>query len=106
MAYIWSVISGDEIISSIFFTIFHNRLTLLLPTTNEKGYSKRANIFLVNHLIRTYQNSNYILDFEGSEIPGVRNFYESFGAVPEYYYIHNYESVLIQYIKKFKHLFQ
>ena len=95
-AKIWSVVDGNELVSAIFFTVFKNRLTLLLSTTNQKGYDIRANIILLLQLMRTYQNSNYILDFEGSEIPGVRDFYQSFGAKPEYYYIHSYQHRLIE----------
>jgi hypothetical protein len=35
---------------------------------------------LITTIIKKYQNSDYILDFEGSMVKGVASFYKSFGA--------------------------
>jgi hypothetical protein len=40
---------------------------------------------IVDELIRSYSNSNYTLDFEGSNIPSVARFFGGFGSRPEVY---------------------
>ena len=44
-----------------------------------------AMTLLITTIIKKYQNSEYILDFEGSMVKGVASFYKSFGAEKEVY---------------------
>jgi hypothetical protein len=44
-----------------------------------------AMTLLITTIIRKFQNSDYILDFEGSMVNGVASFYKSFGAEKEVY---------------------
>lgn len=92
--------SENKLISAVFLTEFQNRLTLLLSSTNKKGYKLRANSFLISELIKKYAGTRFILDFEGSEIPGVKDFYKSFGAMEEYYYFYRKENKWVQRVKK------
>ena len=41
---------------------------------------------LMDHVIKTYAASNYILDFEGSMIKELASFFKSFGAQKEIYF--------------------
>ncbi len=59
--------------------------------------------FLVESILYTYQNQNYLLDFEGSELEGVARFYKGFGATNmAYFYYKKYNIKLLQVIKKIK----
>ena len=68
-----------------------NRLYLLQSTTLPAGRLKEANYFLLDNVIREFSNRDMILDFEGSDIPGIAHFYKNFGAVnqPYYFFRHN-----------------
>jgi hypothetical protein len=68
-----------------------NRLYLLQSTTLPEGRQKEANYFLLDKIIQEFSNQDIILDFEGSDIPGIAHFYQNFGAAnqPYYFYKHN-----------------
>lgn len=63
------------------------RLYNVANTTTTKGKTLSANYFLFRSLIQEFASSGLIVDFEGSEIPGVRKFYEGFGAIPKPYFM-------------------
>lgn len=63
------------------------RIVYLAPASNERGKEECAMFAVVDTLIRRNAESATILDFEGSLIPGVRRFYEGFGAQLEPYYL-------------------
>jgi len=84
---IWGIKENQEILSAMVWLKDDFRLTYLLPVTNSKAKNKGLPTFLVSELIAEYSNSNYVLDFEGSMIPGVASFYRSFGATKESYFL-------------------
>jgi hypothetical protein len=49
-----------------------------------------------------YAGTNYILDFEGSDIEGIANFYQQFGSIPQPYYSLSYNHLpwLLRLVKK------
>jgi len=67
------------------------RLTLLQSTTLPAGRPLHANHYLLDQLIREWAGSGIVLDFEGSDIPGITHFYKNFGSIdqPYYFYRHN-----------------
>ncbi len=67
------------------------RLFLLLFTTLPEGRQVDAGHFLIDRLVREWAASGLILDFEGSDHPGVARFYHSFGSLdqPYFFYRHN-----------------
>lgn len=68
------------------FFLSHNRIYYLFGAPNEKGRGLRATYFLINKAIEKYSNSEYVLDFEGSDIPSVAHFYQQFNPQKETYY--------------------
>ncbi len=83
---VWNVYMDDALIAGLFWIIDDHRITYLAPIATVKA--KKANIptYIVNQLIKAYENTHYILDFEGSMIDGVAKFYKSFGAKNEIYF--------------------
>lgn len=63
----------------------NNRIYNIAPSTLPQGRSLNAQHFLIHSLIKEFANTNYILDFEGSDIPGIEAFYKKFGATNQPY---------------------
>lgn len=66
-------------------------LYYVLAAPNEAGRNQKATYFFINELIRQNAGKALKLDFEGSDLKNVADFYLSFGpeAEPYYYYQHN-----------------
>lgn len=62
------------------------RIYNLMSCTTPEGRDLRAGHFLYDNLIKEFSQTGFILDFEGSDIPGVKHFYKSFGAIAQPYY--------------------
>jgi len=74
-----------EIAACIFFFRWKNRFYYLLPVSSPEGKKLSAMRFLLDRFIAEFSGKNYLLDFEGSTIPSVAQFYHNFGAVAEIY---------------------
>ncbi|HTS44639.1 MAG TPA: GNAT family N-acetyltransferase [Puia sp.] len=85
--------SSNELLSIAIFFIDNKRLYNVMSTTLPKGRDIGANHFLYDELIREFSGKNIILDFEGSEIPGIASFYQKFGALNEPYYFFRYNNL-------------
>lgn len=62
---------------------------------------------LIDEMIKEYADTTHIFDFEGSDIPGVAQFFRSFGSEAHYYHRYDYSAVsglnkLISTIKKWR----
>ena len=44
-----------------------------------------AGHFLLDNIIKEFSQTGLVLDFEGSDIPGIEHFYKSFGAINQPY---------------------
>ncbi|MCF6222532.1 MAG: hypothetical protein L3J34_02260 [Flavobacteriaceae bacterium] len=84
--HIWSVINSGKIIGGLVWLQSKTRITYLLPLADAEAKNNNVPTFLINELIKENQNTNVVLDFEGSMIEGVAKFYKSFGAKTEIYY--------------------
>lgn len=76
----------NKLLGGAFFIISNNRITYLFSAINQQGRDLQAMSLIINSVIKTYAQSDYILDFEGSMLPGVAAFFNSFGAQQESYY--------------------
>lgn len=76
--------AGDLLASCIFF-YSHNRAYYILVGNHPDSRNTGASHALIDAFIKDYAGKNMLLDFEGSDIPGLASFYSSFGAVNEPY---------------------
>ena len=92
---VYEVRCGEEKYAVAIFLKKNSRLYYLFPASSVLGKKYSAMFLLIDTLIRKYAGSNMILDFEGSEIDGVRRFYEGFGAVGNPYYFFEKQILLL-----------
>lgn len=86
--YFLSVLYKEKMIGSAFFLSCFNRDILIFHATEESFKEYHPITYLINYYIHNNANNNKLLDFEGSNIPGVYRFYKGFGAKENNYYIH------------------
>ena len=67
-----------------------DRLYLLMSVCSPDGRKMEANHFLLDNLIREFAATNTILDFDGSEIPGIAHFYRNFGGFDQPFFFYRY----------------
>lgn len=84
---IYSVKNEEEVVSVAFFTKYRNRFYYSQSAASEMGRKLFATDFILNYIIEKHAKTPTILDFEGSEIPGVGKFMERFGAKNQPYMV-------------------
>lgn len=62
------------------------RLYYLLGAPTKEGRTMRATYFFIDAMVRRFATSRKLFDFEGSDIPEVAKFYQSFSPEVENYY--------------------
>jgi hypothetical protein len=79
-----------------------NRLYNIMNTTTEAGRKTEANHFLLDAIISEFEGEDLIFDFEGSDLPGVKIFYEKFGVTnqPYFHYHFNHLPFPLRLFKK------
>jgi hypothetical protein len=94
--------STNTLIAAAFFLSSNQKSIYLAASSNAIGTEKSAMFLLIDTFIQKNAGKNIILDFEGSNIPGVARFYGGFGGKPQTYYsIHqNRLPKLLRYFKK------
>jgi hypothetical protein len=80
------VFSGSELVAGLMFFHYKNRFVYALGAPTPSGRQLNALTYVFAFLIQKFENSNQILDFEGSNIPSVADFYASFGAEKSHFY--------------------
>ena len=83
---IYHVLSENEICASAFFLKWKDRIISLQTANNNLGREKRALYRLMNQIIKENAGNYKLLDFAGSNIPGVAEWNSSFGAENQHYY--------------------
>jgi hypothetical protein len=79
----WEVLSqqGERIAGAV-FAKNNRKIYYLLAWNNEEGRSAAASHLLMDQVIAAHAGSDIVLDFEGSDVPGIAHFFEGFGAEP------------------------
>ena len=72
--------SENELISVLCLLRSKERFIYLLPISSEAGKSSSAMFWIINEIIRRNAETPKLLDFEGSRIEGIAQFYQGFGA--------------------------
>jgi lipid II:glycine glycyltransferase (peptidoglycan interpeptide bridge formation enzyme) len=71
----------NELLASAIFFFSHNRAYYILVGNHPDGKTIGASHLLIDAFIKDHAGKDMLLDFEGSDIPGLAFFYSSFGAV-------------------------
>jgi hypothetical protein len=81
-----AIVSSDgRMLAGGIFLRSQHQIHYLSGWSSRLGRSMNAARFIIDHVIREYTGQSFILDFEGSDIPGVAQFFSSFGAVAHKY---------------------
>lgn len=78
--------AGGELVYAGLLINDGKRLYYLLGAPSVKGREMRATYFFLDSIIQTFSGAGMILDFEGSDIPSVAEFYRSFAPEMEHYH--------------------
>jgi hypothetical protein len=70
----------NELLASCVFFFSHNRAYYILVGNHPNGKTIGASHMLIDSFIKDHAGKDMLLDFEGSDIPGLASFYQSFGA--------------------------
>jgi hypothetical protein len=76
----------NELLAIVLLLKDERRLYNIMNSTTIEGRKTEANHFLFDNILKEFAGNNLMFDFEGSNIPGVKNFYEKFGAMNQPYY--------------------
>lgn len=92
----------SQLMASALLLFDGKRLYNIMNTTTELGRKTEANHFLLNAVIEEFSGNNILLDFEGSDLPGVKSFYLNFGVVNQPYFKVRYNNLPwpIKYVKR------
>lgn len=82
-----------DLLSSALFLQDEKRIYNIMNATSDMGRSEKANHLLFYQVIQAFSEKDLILDFEGSSIPGIKQFYEGFGCYEETYYLWHFNKL-------------
>lgn len=75
-----------EILCAACFLVWNNQVLYLAGASSPVGKQNSAMFLVMEHIIRQYAATDFVLDFEGSNLPGVAQFFRGFGAKSSNYY--------------------
>lgn len=82
-----------DILSTALLLCDGKRMYNMMNTTTANGRRQSANHFLFDAIIHEFAGQKIIFDFEGSDLPGVKAFYENFGGINAPYYFIKYNQL-------------
>jgi hypothetical protein len=86
MASVYGIHSAsNELIACCAFLYSHNRAYYVLVGNHPNGRISGASHALIDTFIKEHAGTDLTLDFEGSDIAGIAQFYKSFGGLEEKY---------------------
>jgi lipid II:glycine glycyltransferase (peptidoglycan interpeptide bridge formation enzyme) len=102
-AEVWGAFTQEKkLCAGVVWLIKNNRAVFLFSATDVQAKKIGAMYFLIDTFIRENAGKNIILDFEGSNLPGLAKFYKGFGS-KEYVYLQvrkNNLPKLIRWLKR------
>lgn len=88
-----AVDNKGELMSIVLLLNDGKRIYNVMNTTTDTGRKTGANHFLLDSVIREFSAKDLLFDFEGSDLPGVKSFYENFGPVSQPYFRLKYNNL-------------
>ncbi len=76
---------NGELLAAVILLKDNNRLFNIISCLTETGKYQGANHFLYDKIIQEFCNTDYILDFEGSDVKGIADFYRRFQSINQPY---------------------
>jgi hypothetical protein len=76
---------SGKLLSTGLFLKDEKRIYNIASTTLPDGRTLEANHFLMDALIKEFAGTGLLLDFEGSDLPGVARFYQKFSPIAQPY---------------------
>lgn len=76
----------EELLASAILLKDDYRLYLLINAITTRGRQQSSNHLLIDSIIREFSDTHLMLDFEGSEITGVQDFYRNFHPKDQPYF--------------------
>ncbi len=76
----------NQLVSVGFLLHGLGRIILLASASSSEGRAVSSMRFLIDRIISWNAGRNLILDFEGSNLPGIASFFAGFGSTPTNYY--------------------
>lgn len=73
-------------LATVVFIQDQYRIYNIMPSTLPEGRKMFAMHYLLDECFKANVGQQLLFDFEGSDIPGVKSFYEQFGGIDEGYY--------------------
>lgn len=92
---------NGEIVCSAVLLKDKRRIYNIANAVTKNSRPLKANSLLYDRIIREFAGTNLLLDMEGSDLPGVKQFYEKFGVTdqPYFHYHHNRLPAIMRYFK-------
>ena len=92
---------GKNLLATAVLLRKNKRLYLIQSTTLAEGRKVEANYHLIDQILREFGGTDFLLDFEGSDIPGIAHFYKNFGGIDEPYFFYRFNRLplLIRWLK-------
>ena len=79
-AEVWGAFSDASLCAGVVWLNKGDRSIFLFSATDERAKKTGAMFYLIDQFIRENVGTNRILDFEGSNLPGLARFYKGFGS--------------------------
>jgi hypothetical protein len=94
--------ANNQLLSVALLLKDNKRFYNLINYTTDQGRKQEANYFLYDNMLKEFSTQEMIFDFEGSDLPGVKSFYEKFGAVnqPYFHWHFNHLPLPLRLLKK------
>lgn len=83
----------NQLMATIVLLTDGKRLYNIMNTTTDEGRKVEANYLLMSSVLKEFSNQQLIFDFEGSDLPGVRQFYQNFGGINQPYTMIRYNGL-------------
>lgn len=84
---------NGELLATAVLVKDNRRIYNLMNTTLPAGRQKDANDILLNCIMKEFSGQPLLFDFEGSELPGVKEFYKKFGALTQPYFHYHFNGL-------------